>query len=104
MAWRMVSSDTLSSCGPHPNDQPPPPIAHAPKPTVVISRPLEPSGRLLIFMIAPLVRINSPYWATSNFSAFRQLQQILKPLLHANTVFQCEGSKRRVNELLLALC
>jgi len=26
--------------------QPPPPIAHAPKPTVVMSSPLEPSGRV----------------------------------------------------------
>src|SRR5207244_9547725 len=42
----MAASDAVSSCGPQPNDQPPPPIAQAPKPTVVISSPLVPSGRL----------------------------------------------------------
>src|SRR6059058_5808591 len=42
----MAASDAVSSCGPQPNAQPPPPIAQAPKPTVVISSPLEPSGRV----------------------------------------------------------
>src|SRR5205807_7260028 len=54
MAWRIVFCDTWSSCGPHPNDHPPPPIAHAPNPTVVISSPLEPSARLSICMIPPM--------------------------------------------------
>src|ERR1035441_3783210 len=42
----MVARDASSSCGPHPKDHPPPPMAHAPKPTLVIMTPLEPSGRL----------------------------------------------------------
>src|SRR6266513_2853703 len=42
----IAASESVSSCGPQPNAQPPPPIAHAPKPTVVISSPLEPSGRV----------------------------------------------------------
>src|SRR2546429_9596161 len=46
MACRMVASDSASSCGPHPNDQPPPPTAHEPNPTLVISSPLVPSGRV----------------------------------------------------------
>src|ERR1700716_1000860 len=45
-AWRMAAIELASSCGPQPNAQPPPPIAQAPKPTVVISRPLEPRGRV----------------------------------------------------------
>src|SRR5664280_1451423 len=45
-ACRMVARDASSSCGPHPKDHPPPPMAHAPKPTLVIMTPLEPSGRL----------------------------------------------------------
>src|SRR5712692_5958689 len=40
----MAASDAVSSWGPQPNDQPPPPIAQAPKPTRVISRSLDPSG------------------------------------------------------------
>src|SRR3989442_2067947 len=42
----IAASERVSSCGPKPNAQSPPPIAHAPKPTVVISSPLEPSGRV----------------------------------------------------------
>src|SRR5436190_1058986 len=42
----MAASESSSSCGPQPNDQPPPPAAQAPKPTVVISKPLEPWGRV----------------------------------------------------------
>src|SRR5438034_859115 len=42
----IAASESVSSCGPQPNAQSPPPIAHAPKPTVVISSPLEPSGRV----------------------------------------------------------
>src|SRR5207245_219040 len=45
-ACRMAARDAVSSCGPQPNDQPPPPIAQAPKPTVVISSPLAPSRRV----------------------------------------------------------
>src|SRR6266436_8669824 len=40
----MVAKESESSCGPHPKDQPPPPTAHEPNPTVVIWSPLEPSG------------------------------------------------------------
>ena len=46
MACRIAAIDAASSCGPHPNDQPPPPAAHAPNPTTVISTPVLPSGRL----------------------------------------------------------
>src|SRR2546425_15080 len=45
-ARRIAASESASSCGPQPYAQPPPPIAHAPKPTVVMSDPLEPSGRV----------------------------------------------------------
>src|SRR5437588_408749 len=45
-ARRIAASESASSCGPQTNAQPPPPVAHAPKPTVVISSPLEPSGRV----------------------------------------------------------
>src|SRR5438046_1163930 len=45
-ARRIAASESASSCGPQPNAQPPPPIAHAPKPTVVMPSPLEPSGRV----------------------------------------------------------
>src|SRR5256886_16003882 len=53
MACRMVASDSASSCGPHPNDQPPPPPAHEPNPTVVISSPLVPSGRVASAIVSP---------------------------------------------------
>ena len=39
----IAAIESSSSCGPQPNSQPPPPIAQAPKPTVVISRPVAPS-------------------------------------------------------------
>src|SRR2546425_8917561 len=42
----IAASESVSSCGPQPNAQSPPPMAHAPRPTVVISSPLEPSGRV----------------------------------------------------------
>ena len=41
----MVESEAASSCGPQENAQSPPPMAHVPKPTVVISIPLEPNLR-----------------------------------------------------------
>ena len=40
----IAAIDSSSSCGPQPNSQPPPPIAHAPKPTRVISRPVSPNA------------------------------------------------------------
>src|ERR1700736_2779097 len=46
IAWRIVATDSASSCGPHPYDHPPPPIAQDPNPTVVILSPLEPSRRV----------------------------------------------------------
>src|SRR5438132_5807690 len=42
----MAAIEAASSCGPQPYAQPPPPIAHAPNPTVVISRSVAPSRRL----------------------------------------------------------
>src|SRR4051794_16245977 len=66
MARRIESSDALSSCGPHPNDQPPPPIAHDPKPTVVISSPLDPSERLLICIMSSRTIYRS--WLLSDIS------------------------------------
>jgi hypothetical protein len=38
--------DSASSCGPHPNDHPPPPTAQDPNPSVVMLSPLEPSRRV----------------------------------------------------------
>src|SRR5207253_2062508 len=55
MACRMVASDSASSCGPHPNDHPPPPTAHEPKPTLEISSPLIPSGRVASAIVCLLV-------------------------------------------------
>ena len=43
----IAAIDSSSSCGPQPNSQPPPPIAQAPKPTRVISRPVAPSWVVL---------------------------------------------------------
>src|SRR2546425_3512221 len=45
-ACRIVASDAASSCGPQPNDQPPPPTAHEPNPSRVMCNPLRPSGRV----------------------------------------------------------
>jgi hypothetical protein len=60
-AWRMVAIDCSSSCGPHPNAQPPPPIAQAPKPTVVISMSVAPSRRVVsVVRIEPLLRGDGP--------------------------------------------
>jgi hypothetical protein len=39
----IAAIDSSLSCGPQPNSQPPPPIAHAPKPRRVISKPVVPS-------------------------------------------------------------
>jgi len=41
---RVVASESASSCGPQPNDQPPPPTAHEPNPTRVICNPLRRRG------------------------------------------------------------
>src|SRR4051812_20321790 len=38
----IAAMDSASSCGPQPPCQPPPPIAQAPRPTRVISKPVEP--------------------------------------------------------------
>src|SRR6476661_1296974 len=46
MACRIAAIDAESSCGPQPKDQPPPPAAHAPNPTVVSLRPLVPRARV----------------------------------------------------------
>jgi hypothetical protein len=42
----IAATEAASSCGPQAKAQPPPPAAQAPKPTVVISGPLEPSRRV----------------------------------------------------------
>src|SRR4029450_11803960 len=42
----MAAIESVSSCGPQPNIQAPPPIAQAPKPTTVISRSELPSRRV----------------------------------------------------------
>src|SRR5215472_16467023 len=52
-AWRMAARDAVSSCGPQPKDQPPPPMAQAPNPTVVISIPAAPKGRVGNVMTLP---------------------------------------------------
>ena len=50
-ARRIDASDASSSWGPQPKDQPPPPAAHAPKPTTVISGPLSPRVRVGRIMV-----------------------------------------------------
>src|SRR2546425_5884952 len=49
----MAAIDAASSWGPQPKAHPPPPAAQAPNPTVVISRPLFPSGRFGRLMSPP---------------------------------------------------
>src|ERR1700722_17498054 len=49
----IAAIEASSSCGPQPNDQPPPPTAQAPKPTVVISSPLLPRNRFFSAMLNP---------------------------------------------------
>src|SRR5687768_16873398 len=49
-ACSIVAIESLSSCGPQPKSQSPPPIAHAPKPIGVISRSEFPSFRFSIFL------------------------------------------------------
>src|SRR5689334_17611219 len=44
-AWRMAAMDASSSCGPQPKAHSPP-MAQAPKPTLVMASPLRPSGRV----------------------------------------------------------
>ena len=41
-ARRIAATDSVSSCGPQPPDQPVPPTAQAPKPTRVMSMPVVP--------------------------------------------------------------
>src|SRR3954471_1531396 len=55
-AWRMAAIDSLSSCGPHENAHPAPPMAQAPTPMGVISRSLLPSLFLVIETIIYIVR------------------------------------------------
>lgn len=61
-SW-MAAIDRESSCGPQPYAQPPPPMAQAPKPTVVISRSFARHG--LTFgefeMLAALLRSGPPH-------------------------------------------
>src|SRR5437764_2960711 len=59
----MAAIDSSSSCRPHPNSQPPPPIAHAPKPTRVICRSLAPSvaESSCVLGIVSLVALARPY-------------------------------------------
>src|ERR1700690_1805658 len=54
-ARRIAAIDASSGCGPQPNSHPPPPMAHAPNPTLVISRPVAPSGlvRSCVLYMAP---------------------------------------------------
>src|SRR5262249_9708213 len=93
MARRIVSSDTLSSCCPHPYAPPPPPIAHAPNPTVVISSPLEPSERLLICIIPPQVfsfQVCLGFHSSKPVPGTRE--ESFQPILNRNAILQCERS------------
>ena len=56
---RTAAMESLSSCGPQPNDHPPPPIAHVPTPTVVISMPLLPSGRFFSITFCGAMTVSS---------------------------------------------
>src|SRR5213592_4540973 len=75
-ARRIAASESASSCGPQPNAQPPPPIAHAPKPTVVMSSPLEPSGR-----VGNVIRTTLPALRSRNQQHFpRGLPSLEQPV------------------------
>src|SRR6267378_3802910 len=49
----MAAREAVSSCGPQPKDQPPPPMAQAPKPMVVIFNSLVPRKRVGNVMMSP---------------------------------------------------
>ena len=57
-AWRMAATESESSWLPHPKLHSPPPMAQAPKPTLVISMPVLPSGRFATTLPSPC----SPAW------------------------------------------
>src|SRR5256885_2633987 len=52
-ACRIAPMECSSSCFPHPKDHPPPPIAQAPSPTVVISIPPLPKDLFLGAITSP---------------------------------------------------
>src|ERR1019366_4927575 len=79
-ACRMVARESESSCGPHPKDQPPPPIAQEPNPIVVILSPLEPSGRVGNVMISLLTRISDlDLWLVHRTLLLPSTQRICHP-------------------------
>src|SRR5258706_11618628 len=53
----MVAIDASSSCGPQPNCQFPPPIAHVPRPSGVISKSVFPSCRVRTYIHSFLLYI-----------------------------------------------
>src|ERR1700732_4706813 len=72
----MVASETASSWGPQLNAQPPPPIAQAPNPVLVIITRLEPRGRCGRFILDPSVED----------STYHRGQALIVPL---DTSMQC---------------
>src|SRR6266850_208728 len=54
----MAAREATSSCGPQPKYQPPPPMAQAPKPMVVIFNSLVPRKRVGNVMMSPLFGFN----------------------------------------------
>src|SRR6266404_5738058 len=65
----MAAREAVSSCGPQPKDQPPPPMAQAPKPRVVIFNPLVPRERVGNVMMSPPFGINVGSWPPINADA-----------------------------------
>src|SRR5579863_10006307 len=73
----MAASEVASSCGPQEKAQPPPPMAHVPKPTVVISRLLKPKARFGKF-ITHLIRVS---YSLIKWRAWRSQQNRETPAL-----------------------
>ncbi len=81
-AWRIAASEAASSCGPQPYFQPPPPMAHAPNPTGVISSSLDPS-RLRGNTVASMFT-SAPGWTGAGGNA-----PAPAPSGYAGTVSRC---------------
>src|SRR6266850_5141408 len=74
----MAAREAASSCGPQPKDQPPPPMAQAPKPRVVIFNPLVPRERVGNVMMSPPfdVDVNVCSWSHINADAELSFQYV----------------------------
>ena len=70
----IVSIEASSTCGPQPNSQPPPPIAQAPYPTRVISRPVLPSS-VVLSSVPCIARSSSAVSGPIRYASFRILSR-----------------------------